>query len=181
MREGRRREPLREAPLGVLWQQLRLPGRLKRGDVDLLWSPLITLPMRCPVPAVATVHDLTVLLYPEAHTLKVRASLLPFLRPSFEEGVQVRSRMWIVEAMHWQRRAGEKKCFLAGCSAARFQAPVPAAAPAPAPASLSRLCAVHNKLHSPATFCSPRRRNCRNPRAYLICPNTGSTTCFRSR
>ena len=74
-----------EAPLGVLWQQLRLPRRLARGDVDLLWSPLITLPLRCPVPAVATVHDLTALLFPEAHTLKVRWSLLPFLRPSFEQ------------------------------------------------------------------------------------------------
>jgi glycosyltransferase involved in cell wall biosynthesis len=73
-----------EAPLGVLWQQLRLPRRLQRGDVDLLWSPLITLPLRCPVPAVATVHDLTALLFPETHTLKVRWSLLPFLRPSFE-------------------------------------------------------------------------------------------------
>ena len=73
------------APLGVLWQQLKLPRRLARGDIDLFWSPLITLPLRCPVPAVATVHDLTVLLYPEAHTLKVKASLLPFLRPSFEE------------------------------------------------------------------------------------------------
>jgi glycosyltransferase involved in cell wall biosynthesis len=73
-----------EAPLGVLWQQLQLPRRLARGDVDLFWSPLITLPMRCPVPAVATVHDLTVLLFPETHTFKVRWSLLPFLRPSFE-------------------------------------------------------------------------------------------------
>jgi glycosyltransferase involved in cell wall biosynthesis len=73
-----------EAPLGVLWQQLRLPRRLAAGDVDLFWSPLITLPLRCPVPAVATVHDLTALLFPEAHTLKVRWSLLPFLRPSFE-------------------------------------------------------------------------------------------------
>jgi glycosyltransferase involved in cell wall biosynthesis len=72
-------------PLGVLWQQLRLPRRLARGDVDLFWSPLITLPLRCPVPAVATVHDLTALLMPEMHTLKVRWSLLPFLRPSFEQ------------------------------------------------------------------------------------------------
>ncbi len=73
-----------DALLGVLWQQLALPRRLARGDVDLFWSPLITLPLRCPVPAVATVHDLTVLLYPETHTLKVRLSLLPFLRRSFE-------------------------------------------------------------------------------------------------
>ncbi len=74
-----------ETPLGVLWQQLRLPRRLARGDVDLFWSPLITLPLRCPVPAVATVHDLTALLLPEMHTLKVGWSLLPFLRLSFEQ------------------------------------------------------------------------------------------------
>lgn len=71
------------APLGVIWQQLVLPRRLRRGDVDLLWSPLITLPLACPVPAVATVHDLTVLSMPEAHRAKVRMSLLPFLRGSF--------------------------------------------------------------------------------------------------
>ena len=70
------------APLGVLWQQLLLPRRLRRGDVDLLWSPLLTLPLACPVPAVATVHDLTVLLMPEAHRAKVRLSLLPFLAAS---------------------------------------------------------------------------------------------------
>jgi glycosyltransferase involved in cell wall biosynthesis len=73
-----------EAFKGVLWQQLLLPRRLARGDVDLFWSPLITLPLRCPVPAVATVHDLTAVLLPETHTLKVKWSLLPFLRPSFE-------------------------------------------------------------------------------------------------
>jgi glycosyltransferase involved in cell wall biosynthesis len=72
----------RRAPLGVLWQQLLLPRRLRRGDVDLLWSPLLTLPLACPVPAVATVHDLTVLLMPEAHRAKVRLSLLPFLAAS---------------------------------------------------------------------------------------------------
>jgi glycosyltransferase involved in cell wall biosynthesis len=74
-----------EAFRGVLWQQLLLPRRLARGDVDLFWSPLITLPLRCPVPAVATVHDLTAILLPETHTLKVKWSLLPFLRPSFEQ------------------------------------------------------------------------------------------------
>ncbi len=70
------------APLGVLWQQLVLPRRLRRGDADLLWSPLITMPVLCPVPAVVTVHDLTVLLMPEAHRAKVRLSILPFLRAS---------------------------------------------------------------------------------------------------
>ncbi|HVT18523.1 MAG TPA: glycosyltransferase family 1 protein [Thermoanaerobaculia bacterium] len=72
------------APLGVIWQQVVLPLRLRRGGVDLLWSPLGTLPLRCPVPAVATVHDLTAMLLPEAHRAKVRWSMLPFLRPSLE-------------------------------------------------------------------------------------------------
>lgn len=72
------------APYGVLWQQLRLPRRLACGDIDVLWSPITTLPMRLPVPAVVTVHDLTTVLLPEAHRLKVRWSVLPFLRRSLE-------------------------------------------------------------------------------------------------
>src|SRR5687767_12080603 len=72
------------APLGVLWQQLLLPRRLRRGDVDLLWSPITTLPVRSPVEGVATVHDLTALLLPETHRAKVRWSVLPFLRPTLE-------------------------------------------------------------------------------------------------
>lgn len=74
-------------PLGVLWQQLELPRLLERHGADLLWSPLQTLPVmraaRGPdggeIPAVVTVHDLTVVLYPETHRLKVRWSQLPFL------------------------------------------------------------------------------------------------------
>ncbi|HWM91498.1 MAG TPA: glycosyltransferase family 1 protein [Thermoanaerobaculia bacterium] len=73
------------APLGVIWQQLKLPKRLARGDIDLLWSPLMTIPLRCPVPAVATVHDLTSILMPESHRFKVRWSIVPFLRPSLEK------------------------------------------------------------------------------------------------
>jgi glycosyltransferase involved in cell wall biosynthesis len=72
------------APLGVIWQQLKLPKRLDRGDLGLFWSPLMTLPLRCPVPAVATVHDLTSILMPENHRFKVRWSIFPFLRSSLE-------------------------------------------------------------------------------------------------
>jgi hypothetical protein len=49
------------------------------------------------------------------------------------------------------------------------------------PASLRILWAVAFMAHSPLTFSMPRRRNWRNPLASLICPNTGSTTCLRSR
>lgn len=73
-------------PLGVAWQQIELPRELarrhRRGEADLLWSPLNTLPATCPVPAVLTVQDLTALLFPETHTLKVRWSIYPFFARS---------------------------------------------------------------------------------------------------
>lgn len=77
------------APLGVLWQQTRLPGRLRRGDIDLFWSPLLTLPRHCPVPSVVTVHDLTPVLYPEMQRLKVRLSVLPFLERTIESATAI--------------------------------------------------------------------------------------------
>ncbi len=77
------------APLGTLWQQWQLPRRLRRGDVDLFWSPLGILPWGCPVPSVVTVHDLTVVLLPETHGLKVRLSQLPFLQRTLERAERV--------------------------------------------------------------------------------------------
>ena len=50
-----------------------------------------------------------------------------------------------------------------------------------APCSLRRLCAVQTIAHSALTLVRPRRRNCRKPRACLMCPKTGSTTCLRRR
>ena len=47
-------------------------------------------------------------------------------------------------------------------------------------ASLPRLCAVQISAHSAFTLSMPRNRNCLNPLACLICPNTASTTCFLS-
>src|SRR5271155_4576702 len=40
------------------------------------------------------------------------------------------------------------------------------------------LWAVQISAHSACTASRARSRNCRNPRACLICPNTGSTICF---
>ncbi|HVR98167.1 MAG TPA: glycosyltransferase family 1 protein [Thermoanaerobaculia bacterium] len=117
------------APLGVLWQQLRLPRRLAQGDVDLFWSPLFTLPLRCPVPAVCTIHDLTMLLMPEHHRLKVRWSLLPFLRPSFE---QARSLVTVSRAtaddvlFHFPQCAGKVRVVYPGVDP-EFQPGDPAA------------------------------------------------------
>jgi alpha-1,3-rhamnosyl/mannosyltransferase len=77
------------APLGVIWQQLLLPKRLARGDVDLFWSPLLTLPRRLPVPGVVTLHDLATVLYPETQNLKVKWSLRPFLDSTVERAARV--------------------------------------------------------------------------------------------
>lgn len=77
------------APYGLIWQQLVVPRRLKRGGIDLFWSPLLTLPPRLAVPGVVTVHDLTPVLIPETHRLKVLISTLPFLRPTLERAAAV--------------------------------------------------------------------------------------------
>ena len=77
------------APLGVIWQQLKLPRRLAAGDLDLFWSPLLTLPRRTPIPAVVTVHDLAILHVPDTLSFKVRWSLLPFLGHTVERAEAV--------------------------------------------------------------------------------------------
>ena len=80
---------IQRAPLGSLWQQLHLPRRLARGDVDLLFSPIFTLPLACPVPGVVTVPDLTVYEVGAHHTLKVRLSIRFFLRRSLRRARRV--------------------------------------------------------------------------------------------
>jgi glycosyltransferase involved in cell wall biosynthesis len=77
------------APLGFLWQQVLLPRRLARGDVDLFWSPLLSLPLHLPVPAVVTAHDLTTVVLRETHRLRVRLSILPSLRRSLQMAARV--------------------------------------------------------------------------------------------
>jgi hypothetical protein len=47
--------------------------------------------------------------------------------------------------------------------------------------SFRRLWVVQIMAHSARTFLTPHNRNWRKPRACLICPNTGSTTCFLNR
>jgi glycosyltransferase involved in cell wall biosynthesis len=110
------------APSGVLWQQLALPRRLRRGDLDLLWSPLQTLPLALPLPGVVTVHDLTALLMPEVHRLKVRLSQAPLLGRSLDlaaavvavsEATAADVRRWFPDAAPRLRviHPGVERCF----------------------------------------------------------------------
>ncbi len=77
------------APLGLLWQQLRAPARIRQRELDVFWSPLFILPPRLRVPGVVTIHDLTPVLMPETHRLKVRLSILPFLESTLARARRV--------------------------------------------------------------------------------------------
>jgi len=131
------------APLGVVWQQLLLPRRLARGDVDLLWSPLHTLPRRLPVPGVVTVHDLAALHFPETLTWKIRWSLLPFLEPSIERAARIVTVSASVAreiAAAWPRAAAKTEVIWNGVD------------PAFCPASEGAIAATRQRLGLPAGF-----------------------------
>jgi len=49
----------------ILWQQFIFPRVLRREGVELLHGPGYTLPLRCPVPAVVSIHDLIALVRPD--------------------------------------------------------------------------------------------------------------------
>lgn len=134
---------LQPAPLGVVWQQLALPRRLRRGDVDLLWSPLLTLPLASPVPGVATVHDLTVLLMPEAHRAKVRWSLLPFLAASLH-----RARRLVTLS----RATAADLAFHFPATAAKVRLVYPGVDPEFRPASAEAVAATRAELGAPAGY-----------------------------
>jgi alpha-1,3-rhamnosyl/mannosyltransferase len=128
---------IERAPLGVLWQQLLLPRRLARGDLDLFWSPILTLPRRTPIPAVVTLHDLAALHVPETLPAKVRWSLLPFLQPTMDQAARI--------VVATRRVAGEvARAF----PEARHKVRVVAhgVAPAFAPATLGEVTAIRARL-----------------------------------
>jgi glycosyltransferase involved in cell wall biosynthesis len=49
----------------ILWEQLALPGLLRRLGVDVFHSTVNVLPERLPCPSVVTIHDLAFLVYPQ--------------------------------------------------------------------------------------------------------------------
>jgi len=60
-------------PLRLAWEQLALPALLRRARPDVHHGPHYTMPERCPVPVVVTIHDCTFFDHPEWHEpVKVR-------------------------------------------------------------------------------------------------------------
>jgi glycosyltransferase involved in cell wall biosynthesis len=55
----------RTRTLRILWEQLRLPGRLVRDGVQVLHAPAYVMPLMSIVPTVVTVHDLIALKHPD--------------------------------------------------------------------------------------------------------------------
>ncbi len=72
-------------PLGVLWQQTKLPHI----EGDVLWGPHGTLPLTVRMPAVATVHDFTSITMPGRHRLKTILSFNLFIGPSLEKAARI--------------------------------------------------------------------------------------------
>lgn len=50
---------------GTLWEQLTLPRLLRRHRADVLFAPAYSGPVRCPVPMVLTIHDVSFAAHPE--------------------------------------------------------------------------------------------------------------------
>ncbi len=131
------------APLGVIWQQQYLPGRLAKGDIDLFWSPLLTLPTRLPVPGVVTIHDLAALHHPETLTWRVRLSLLPFLEKTVRQATRILTVSHSVAgeiARQWPEAARRTEVAWNGV------------APEFLPASPEELTAIRQRLDLPERF-----------------------------
>ena len=73
------RPPVRPRLPGTVWLQTLAPVEALRARADLFHGPLGILPLASLVPGVATIHDLTPLLFPGWHETKNVAGFAPFL------------------------------------------------------------------------------------------------------
>lgn len=72
-------------PLGVLWQQIALPGI----EGDVVWGPHGTLPVVLPRPSVITLHDFTSITMPGRHELRTILSFNLFIGRSLENANRI--------------------------------------------------------------------------------------------
>ena len=71
--------PARPRLPGTIWLQTVAPLEAIRAGADVFHGPLGVLPLASPLPGIATVHDLTPLLFPEWHDRKNVAGFAPLL------------------------------------------------------------------------------------------------------
>jgi glycosyltransferase involved in cell wall biosynthesis len=67
---------------GTFWLQTAAPFQAARANADLFFGTLGIVPLLSRLPSVATVHDLTPILFPAWHSAKNRLGFAPFLGPS---------------------------------------------------------------------------------------------------
>ena len=67
---------------GTVWLQTAAARAAAREKADVFFGTLGIVPIRGGVPSVATVHDLTPLLFPEWHSLRNRLGFAPFIAAS---------------------------------------------------------------------------------------------------
>jgi glycosyltransferase involved in cell wall biosynthesis len=78
--EGRVTVPFSPTGLpGTLWLQTAAPWQAANAGADLFFGTLGIIPLLGGVPAVATIHDLTPILFPAWHSAKNRLGFAPFL------------------------------------------------------------------------------------------------------
>ncbi len=65
---------------GFIWQNVVCPRTVRSLGIDLFHSPLFTLPRSMSCPGIVTVFDLTPILFPQFHHMRVKLSLLPIGR-----------------------------------------------------------------------------------------------------
>lgn len=74
---------------GTLWLHTVLPERLANIPADVWIASLAIVPRRCPVPAVAMVHDLTPRTHPSRHTFANRFAFNAYIEESLERAAAV--------------------------------------------------------------------------------------------
>ena len=83
------RPPVRPRVPGTVWLQTAAALEARRAGADLFHGPLGVLPFASLLPGVATVHDLTPLLFPEWHDRKNVAGFAPFLASTVRRAARI--------------------------------------------------------------------------------------------
>jgi alpha-1,3-rhamnosyl/mannosyltransferase len=83
------RPPVQPRLPGTIWLQTVAPLEAMRAGADLFHGSLGILPLASPIPGVATVHDLTPLLFPEWHDRRNVAGFAPFLPATVRRAVRL--------------------------------------------------------------------------------------------
>ena len=76
-------------PARILWQQIMLPGLLKRQGIDVHWGAGFVLPLLSRTPGVVTIYDLTFQMFPEVHEPMKRIYFPFMIRASVKKARQV--------------------------------------------------------------------------------------------